>query len=73
VLQDLLMATRRRRPQWRGERRPVMVRVPVPVAEALENLAAAKGVSLSDAAGCLISTGLAQQSGYGFMDSASHP
>lgn len=50
-----------------------MVRVPVPVAEALENLAAAKGMSLSDAAGCLISTGLAQQSGYGFMDSASHP
>lgn len=48
----------RRRPQWRGDRRPVTARVPVPVAEALGALARQRGCSLSDAAADLIGLGL---------------
>ena len=47
-----------RRPQWRGERRAVLVRLPVTVAAELQDRARAHGKSLSDAAGELISGGL---------------
>lgn len=50
-----------RRPQWRGERRPVMVRMPVRLAEELERLAEQQRASLSDVAGRLITAGLASE------------
>lgn len=59
VLQDPSVDEKRsRRPQWRGDRRPVMVRVPVSLAEQLQRLAEARGSSLSDVAGHLIAVGL---------------
>jgi len=48
----------RRRPQWRGERRAVMVRLPVSVAERLAAAAAASNLSLSETATQLIADGL---------------
>ncbi len=43
-----------RRPQWRGERRAVLVRLPIAVADELQDRARAHGQSLSDAAAELI-------------------
>jgi len=37
-----------RRPQWRGERQALLVRVPVPVATAVKTAAAESDTSLSD-------------------------
>lgn len=47
-----------RRPQWRGERRAVLVRLPVAVAAELQDRAHAHGQLLSDAAVELLSGGL---------------
>lgn len=62
VLHDSAMREDRgKRPQWRGERRLVMVRVPVQVAQELEQMANKQGASLSDVAGRLITLGLAAE------------
>jgi hypothetical protein len=53
----------RRRPQWRGERKAVLIRLPVDVAEKLAVVAEASSVSVSDAAGRLISDGLSHTKG----------
>lgn len=50
----------RRRPQWRGERRAVLVRLPVPVADRLVQHAAAEESSLSETAAELIARGLSK-------------
>lgn len=52
---------RRRRPQWRGERSAVLVRLPVPLAEELRAEAAEQGRSLSDTAAALIRAGIGGQ------------
>jgi predicted HicB family RNase H-like nuclease len=58
LLQDAAVPGHRRRPQWRGERQAVMVRLPKEVAEQLRASANQQGVSLSDAAAAFIATGL---------------
>lgn len=49
----------RRRPQWRGERKAVLVRLPVDVADQLTRAAEASQLSVSETAGKYISAGLA--------------
>ena len=49
----------RRRPQWRGERKAVLVRLPVDVADQLTQAAEASQLSVSETAGKYISAGLA--------------
>jgi hypothetical protein len=51
----------RRRPQWRGERRAVLVRLPVQVAERLVQHAATEELSLSETAAELIARGLSKE------------
>jgi len=62
LLHDVGVAVRSelgsRRPQWRGDRKAVMVRLPVAVEEQLRGEAVARGLSMSDAAGVLITEGL---------------
>lgn len=48
-----------RRPQWRGERQAVLVRLPVAVAEQLRAEAGRSNRSVSDAAASFISQGMA--------------
>lgn len=48
-----------RRPQWRGERKAILVRVRLPVAEESTAVAQSSSESISDAAGRLISAALA--------------
>jgi hypothetical protein len=50
--------SRRRRPQWRGERKAVLIRLPVDVATQLAELADEDARSVSDTAGDLIAQGL---------------
>lgn len=50
-----------RRPQWRGPRTAVMVRLPFMVGEQLRAEALYRGQSLSDTAGALIAQGLDQR------------
>jgi hypothetical protein len=49
----------RRRPQWRGERKAILIRVPLPVADELTAVAQESSESVSDVAGRLISAALA--------------
>lgn len=51
----------RRRPQWLGERKPVLVRLPVEVAERLAEAAEQTQATLSGMAAELISAGLARR------------
>lgn len=51
----------KRRPQWRGERVAVLVRLPASVAASLKRHAAVDGDSLSSAAAQLIEAGLAER------------
>ena len=51
----------RRRPQWRGDRRAVLVRMALPLARQLEAEAARTGASLSDTAARLIEDALARR------------
>lgn len=48
----------RRRPQWRGERQAVLVRLPADVAERLRAEAGRSSRSLSDTAATLIADGM---------------
>lgn len=48
----------KRRPQWRGERRAVLVRLPVTVADRLRDEAARAQQSVSDTAAQIISAGV---------------
>ncbi len=52
-------AARPRRPQWRGERQAVLVRLPAGLADQLRAEAARSRRSLSDTAGSLIAAGMA--------------
>ena len=52
---------RRRRPEYRGERRAVLVRLPVEVAAELKAAAGSRGSSVSDTAAALIASGLTQR------------
>lgn len=47
-----------RRPDWRGERSAVLVRMPLPLADRLRAEAAERGQSLSDTAAALIRAGI---------------
>jgi hypothetical protein len=47
-----------RRPQWRGERKAILIRVPLPMAEELTAVAQASSESISDTAGRMLSTAL---------------
>lgn len=49
---------RRRRNDWRGERRPVLVRLPAPVAERLCRAAESRERSMSETAAELLETAL---------------
>ena len=49
-----------RRPQWRGERRPVLARLPLPLADQLSELARQRGCSLSDAVSDLLTHSLSR-------------
>jgi len=49
-----------RRPQWRGERRPVLARLPLPLADQLSELARQRGCSLSDAVSDLLTDSLSR-------------
>lgn len=49
-----------RRPHWRGERKAVLVRMPMSDAELLRAEADTRGVSVSELAASLIASGLAQ-------------
>lgn len=49
---------KRRRPQWRGDRRAILVRLPVEEANRLCAEATRQGASVSDLAGKLIRSGL---------------
>lgn len=51
----------RRRPQWRGDRRAVPVRLPVPVAQRLVRQAATAELSLSETEAKLIARGLSDK------------
>ncbi|MUM21665.1 hypothetical protein FZI91_08090 [Mycobacterium sp. CBMA271] len=51
--------SRRRRPQWRGERKAILIRVPLSVANQLSAAAEASSESISDTVGRLITAGLA--------------
>jgi len=53
---------RPRRPQWRGERNAVLVRMPVPLAEQLRAEATSRRLSLSDTAAELIRAALVRGS-----------
>lgn len=59
LYQDCGVADTKRRPQWRGERKAVLVRLPVEVARQLTKVAETSHLSVSEAAGRLISAGLA--------------
>lgn len=59
LYQDWRVVDTRRRPQWRGERKAVLVRLPVDVADQLTRAAEASQLSVSDTAGKYISAGLA--------------
>lgn len=59
LYQDWRVADTRRRPQWRGERKAVLVRLPVEVADQLAKVAEVSHLSVSEAAGRFISVGLA--------------
>lgn len=48
-----------RRPQWRGERKAVLVRMPVEVAEELANAAAREHRSISDYVAGLVTDAVA--------------
>lgn len=50
-----------RRPQWRGERKAILVRVPLPVADQLTEVAQASSESVSDTVGRLITRALAAE------------
>lgn len=54
------VSTRSRRPQWRGERDAVLVRMPTPLGEQLRAEAARRRMSLSDFAAELIRYSLFQ-------------
>ncbi|HEX5143320.1 MAG TPA: hypothetical protein VFW21_05570 [Mycobacterium sp.] len=55
---------RQRRPQWRGDRKAILIRVPLAVAEALSAAAEASSESVSDTAGRLLTAALnAEQAG----------
>lgn len=64
VIQDLGVSSastaqvRRRRPQWRGERKAVLVRMPVEVADRLTQAAREQQRSISDQAALLIDEAL---------------
>lgn len=47
-----------RRKDWRGDRKAVLIRLPVDLAVAIENEAVKSGVSMSDVVDKLIRTGL---------------
>jgi len=51
---------RKRRPQWRGERQAVLVRLPVPLARRLRAEAVRTQKSLSEMAAGLISAGMGE-------------
>jgi hypothetical protein len=59
LYQDRCVGDSRRRPQWRGERKAVLVRLPVDVADELAKAAEMSRLSVSEAAGRFISAGLA--------------
>lgn len=59
LYQDWRVVDTRRRPQWRGERKAVLVRLPVDVADQLTRAAEASQLSVSETAGKYISVGLA--------------
>jgi hypothetical protein len=45
---------RKRRRDYKGRRRPIMVRLPEPLAEALTDLASRAGLSVSEVAGLIV-------------------
>ena len=51
-----------RRPQWRGDRKAVLVRLPALEAERLRDAASRSGRSVSDTAASLIADGIARHS-----------
>lgn len=51
-----------RRPQWRGERKAVLIRLPVEVADQLTAAAQQRALSVSAHAGELITAALAERS-----------
>lgn len=53
--------TRKRRAHWRGERKAVLVRVPVALAADLEAAAAREHRSVSEHAAMLLATALSRQ------------
>jgi len=55
-------SVQRRRPQWRGERQAVLVRLPAGLAEQLRAEARRNSQSLSDTAASLIASGMAEAS-----------
>jgi len=64
LLQDLLVeSVGRRRPQWRGERKAVLVRVPVALAQDLIEAAAREHRSVSEHCAALLAEVVSAQSG----------
>lgn len=64
LIQDRVVPTKpttRRRPQWRGERKAVLVRLPVTVAAQLAAAAQESALSVSEHAGGLIAAALAER------------
>ena len=55
-------AIRVRRPQWRGERHPILTRIPAPVAAELADMARELGLSVSETVASLVADGLARRS-----------
>lgn len=58
-IMDMPDKSPQRRPQWRGERKAILIRVPVTVADELAAIANESSESVSDAAGRLLSVALA--------------
>lgn len=58
LYQDWFVAENRRRPQWRGERKAVLVRLPVEVADQLAKAAEVSQLSVSEAASRYIAIAL---------------
>lgn len=65
MIQDLSMRVktvrRSRRPQWRGEREAILIRLPKQQAERLKAEAQRRGASVSDLAGGLILAGMNEE------------
>lgn len=56
-------AIRVRRPQWRGERHPILTRIPAPVAVELADIARELGLSVSETVAAFVTDGLARRRG----------